>query len=369
MNDTLTVKKRWQNALRNEAVDRLPFWPKLSGSYLHAWKAVHPGYSLEDYHRFIGSDIHIFLREGLNDKRSRTEVRKDWSESDKLDDQTTVFESPSGTTEQFYRYDAGSDSLHPVVFPVRDRKSIRIMTEIYQDAEPSFDAEVLEDIRDQYKSLGDSVLTAVSIGESPLMHFIEHLAGVAEAHYLLLDYPEEVNELFDAMHGYLLLRAKLLAEQHPADLLYMIENTSTTLISPDQYDEYCLKHIREYEAVVKSYNRDFCLHMCGKLKDLLPALSKLQADAFEAFTAPPVGDTALLDGRSACPDTCLVGGTSAVTWTKSAAEIIEEIEKSLDELPHHRGIVLTSAGVMPPLCPPETIKEVCDFVKAYPAKL
>jgi uroporphyrinogen-III decarboxylase len=212
------------------------------------------------------------------------------------------------------------------------------------------------------------VLTAVSIGESPLMHFVEHLAGVAEAHYLLLDYPDEVNELFEAMHRYLLARCKLLAEEHPADLLYMIENTSTTLISPGQYEAYCLKHIRAYEAAVKAYGRDLCLHMCGKLKDLFPALSTLRADAFEAFTAPPVGDTTLLDGRRACPDTCLVGGTSAVTWTKSAAEIIAEIKTSLDELPHHRGIVVTSAGVMPPLCAPETIKEVCDFVKAYPAK-
>ena len=34
-------------------------------------------------------------------------------------------------------------------------------------------------------------------------------------------------------------------------------------------------------------------------------------------------------------------------WLKPANEIIAKIEQDLDELPHHRGIVVTSAGVMP----------------------
>jgi uroporphyrinogen-III decarboxylase len=55
-------------------------------------------------------------------------------------------------------------------------------------------------------------------------------------------------------------------------------------------------------------------------------------------------------------------------WTRPPEEIIAEIERSLDALPHHRGIVVTSAGVMPPLCPPETIKAVCEWVQSYPVR-
>jgi len=53
----------------------------------------------------------------------------------------------------------------------------------------------------------------------------------------------------------------------------------------------------------------------------------------------------------------------------AAKEIIGEIQKALDELPHHRGLVVTSAGVMPPLCRPETIREVCERVKAYDPRM
>lgn len=64
-----------------------------------------------------------------------------------------------------------------------------------------------------------------------------------------------------------------------------------------------------------------------------------------------------------------MGGTNAVLWTRPADAIIAEIERDLDVLPHHRGLVVTSAGVMPPLAAPETIKAVGDWVKAHPVKL
>jgi uroporphyrinogen-III decarboxylase len=130
-----------------------------------------------------------------------------------------------------------------------------------------------------------------------------------------------------------------------------------------------LPTITAYGEMTRRYGRVLFLHMCGKLKMLLPDLATLPAEAFEAFTAPPLGSTTLLDGRSACPDTCLVGGTHAMLWTRPAEEIIAQLEQDLDALPHHRGLVVTSAGVMPPLCPPETIKAVAEWVQAYPARM
>jgi len=147
-----------------------------------------------------------------------------------------------------------------------------------------------------------------------------------------------------------------------------VENTSSTLIAPSQYEQYCIPQVGTYAGMVRDAGRRLILHMCGHLKDMLPHLSTIPATAFEAYTMPPVGDATLFDARSLCPDVCLIGGTSAVSWLKPAEAIIAEIQDRLDELPHHRGIVITSAGVMPPACSPETIKTVRDWVAAYPLK-
>jgi len=109
--------------------------------------------------------------------------------------------------------------------------------------------------------------------------------------------------------------------------------------------------------------------MCGHLKHLLPDLATLNVAGFEAFTTPTLGNTRFIDGREACPDKCLVGGTNAMLWTRPVDEIIADIECELDDLPHHRGIVVSSAGVMPPACEPHTVKDVFEWVQRYPLRV
>ena len=58
-------------------------------------------------------------------------------------------------------------------------------------------------------------------------------------------------------------------------------------------------------------------------------------------------------------------GTNAALWLRPASEIIDRLRRDLDALPHHRGVVVTSGGVMPPACRIETVREVCRFVQGH----
>ena len=206
------------------------------------------------------------------------------------------------------------------------------------------------------------------MGESGLMTFVEWYAGVEEAHYLLADYPDEVEELFDVMHQNFLKRFEVSIEHSPADTLHLLENTSTTLISPGQYEEYCYPQIVQYGNMAHQGGQKLMLHMCGHLKAILPLLGNLPADAFEAFTTPTIGNATLAEGRAACPDKCLVGGTNALVWLESAEDIIKYIEEGLESLPHHRGIFMSSGGEMPRDCAPETIQKVKAWLDTYPLR-
>ena len=242
------------------------------------------------------------------------------------------------------------------------------MTAFYEDAVAELDEAALDRAHAAVAALGESGLSAMSIGESPLMEFVEWLAGVEHAHLLLFDHPADVEALFEAMHRLLLRKTEWLAAHSPSDVLYLVENTSTTLISPAQYRRFNVPHLRAYGERTRAAGRLLILHMCGHLKKLLPDLARIPADGFEAFTSPTVGNTTLLDGRGACPDQTLIGGTNATLWLEPAEAIAARITRDLDELPHHRGLVVTSAGVMPPFCAPETIRTVCARVRAYPAR-
>ncbi len=363
--ENMTPRERWMAAIRLQPLDRLPFWPKIFEAYPRAQRAPFCHMSVDAIHDWVGSDQHISLPPCYKDIRTRTSIET----VTKGHRRKTTYRTPYGLMEGTSQFDVESQSWHPVQFPVRSRDDIGLMTEIYADCRVELDAEALQEVGARVRQIGDSATTWSVIGESPLMHWVEYEAGIENAHFFLSDYTAEVEALFEAHHQVLLRRAGIMAASAPTDVVYMVENTSTTLISPEQYRRYCKRHINEYGTIVREAGRLLVLHMCGHLKALLPDLAAMPAQAFEAFTTPTLGDTTLLDGRAACPDKCLVGGTNAILWTRSAGEIIETIEQELAALPHHRGLVITSAGVMPPLCAPETIKAVADWVKSYPLRL
>lgn len=361
----MSPKERWLAALHLQPVDHLPFWPKLDAAYPRAQSMPFQAMEINAIHNWIGSDKHVWIPACYREVRGHA-VTETITEGMA---RRTLYRTPLGETVLVSRFDVPSQAWHPVQFPIQDLDDIKIMTAFFEDTVVELDQDVLAETQAQARVFGQDALVCTGIGESPLMYWVEWLAGIEQSHYLLADHQPAVEALFEAIHRVLLRRTEVLAEHSPADVLYFIENTSTTLISPKQYRTYCYKHIHAYGEITREYGRILILHMCGHLKALLPDLATLPVEAFEAFTSPTLGNTTLRDGRSQCPDKCLIGGTNAMLWTKSSEHIIAQIERDLADLPHHRGVVVTSAGVMPPLCTPETIKAVCEWVKTYAARV
>ncbi len=363
----MNIKRRWLSALLLDDIDRLPFWPKLDNAYPRAQEHPFNKMTLHEIHNWIGSDEQIYLPTCL-----KIVLKNSFCSTTQLGNQRkTEFITRYGTTELISQFDEESQSWHPIKMPITSLEDLKLMIEFYSDIQLDVDDAVFNESRVLYRQTGNAAFFAERIGkspflgESPLMNWVENLAGVEKGHLLLFDFKDEVEELFNIMHALLLKGTEIIIDCSTADILYLGENTSTTLISPDQFKKYCHHVICEYGHLVEESDRLLYLHMCGHLKALLPDLANLPVAAFESFSSPPVGNTRLIDGRGTCPDKCLVGGTNATLWTKSYDEIVSELENDLGRLPHHRGIIVTSGGVMPPICKPETIKKVCEYVHSY----
>jgi len=366
MRDSMTPRERWLAAIQMQPVDCLPFWPKIfDATYTRAQAAPFREMSIPALWQWIGCDLHAPLAACTREVRTKTSVETVTNNGSRK----TTYRTPSGALAAIDHWDLDSGSWHPVEFPVKRREDIAVMAEVFADCRIELDEEKLAKNRKVIAQIGNAGTSWCGIGRSPLMNWLEFVAGIEGGQYLLADYPDEVEALFAAMHAVLVRSAEVLADKSPVDALYMIEDTSTTYVSPKQYDRYCKPQISEYGEIVRAAGRPMMLHMCGHLLGLLPTLATMPAHGFEAFTTPPVGNTTLLDGRTECPDKALVGGTNAALWLEPAERIIAEIEADLDALPHHRGIVISSAGMMPPGCRPETVKAVCEWVHAYATRM
>jgi len=350
----MTTRERMTAATEFRDVDHLPFWPKVGQGY-----NVRNGTPVFDGMDFPGG----LPRIGQECHRTCSV-----SQTKEGDNRTIVYGTPLGRMTERIGYDPESCSTHPLEFPVKTVDDVRAMTAFHDDIEVVLNEEAAA-THQQARTTPPQRWSKTGIGISPLMRYLEHLAGVDVGHYLLADHPAEVEALFASMQRILAAQAELLAEHSAADIHVMVENTSTTLISPDQYRRHCLPSLQQIRTILTGGGKRMELHMCGFLKNLLSDVEQVKADAFEALTPPPVGDTTFAAARGTCPTVCLVGGTGAVTWLKSSEEIIEEIEGKLDALPHHRGIVVSSGGMLPPQCPPETVRAVhrwlCDYTPRF----
>jgi hypothetical protein len=57
-----------------------------------------------------------------------------------------------------------------------------------------------------------------------------------------------------------------------------------------------------------------------------------------------------------------------VSWSTATKRARQPLHR-ITLLPHQRGIVVASAGVVPPACPPETIKQAADCLKTFTPKM
>lgn len=192
----MTPKERWLAAARLKPVDRLPFWPKLDGSFPPAQSEPFKDMELAQIHEWIGSDRNETVPMCTREIRTYTSVIE-------VRDKTTfrtVYATPHGTLETCRHYDALSQSWPPVKYPVETLEDIKVMTEIFADCRVELDKDALEEAKCRYKEFGQNAVTRTGMGKSALMNWVEFWTSFENAHILLMSHPDEVSELMETFH-------------------------------------------------------------------------------------------------------------------------------------------------------------------------
>jgi len=362
----MTGKERWLAALNMQPFDRFLFYPKYSVTFQNYLTGPMKSKTRDDIIDWIGADDCGDVTQVGMEVRTHSSFDADITSHKKVFTYMTKY----GTCRAVHSLDPNTNSFHPTEFPIKTVEDIKIMTAWYRDITNKLNEDSLKRANEQAAALGDTTVLSSTVApqnrsETSIMHFMEWLAGIVEGQFMLADYPDEVHELFDAINDDMKSKVKLHAEYSPAEVLMIYENTSTTIISPSQYAEYCAGTMDELAQILHDHGKHFMIHMCGHLKNILPHINNLKADSIEALTPPTVGDTDFVMARKACPNKAFIGGTHATMWTSTPEKVIEYLDNQFQQLPHHRGIIPSSGGEMPPICPPEFIKKVTDFIKTY----
>lgn len=356
----MTRKDRFERALRHEEVDRLPFWAKIfSAGYLNAQETEYR--EMGEFE--LADHLELDHMTGGPSPVARTNDRVE-RHDERVDGRRTVeWKTPDGTLRQVNGFDPGSHSWHPLEFPIKTPDGIAAAHHIYEHSRFAVNEDAVPRCDERLRQVGDRGIVMAGMGISPLMDLIQHLIGPVNTYFFLNDSPAEMDALIAAMHDERLRFLRCLLSACPYDYIMSVENTSTTLLSPAVFERYCWQHLNDYGRLIVEAGKTHLLHQCGKLHALLPRIDELPAAAIEAYSSPPVGNTTLADRVERAPHTAIIGGTNATTWLMPADAICESIEASLVEAGTLAGVVLTSAGVMPPACSIEKLRQVRERMK------
>jgi len=283
---------------------------------------------------------------GVNAFQEMPHVTRSVSQSDGM--RTITINTPDGDLTATESFDPYTHSWHPGKYMVESAEDLATARWLFRDTRYKVDrAKADRSASRQRELVEQDVVTYDGVGPTPLMDMIEHVCGPESTVYLLYDEPDLFREVIDLMQADRMRQLRARGPHMVADTVWMIENTSTTLISPALFQEFCGPHLAEYGNAILDLDRVPVHHMCGTLNALLESVDALPALVNEAFTTRPLGDVSLAEGRKRMPSKALIGGTNATLWLDPVETIVETVAEDLAACPDRRKVFLTSAGVLP----------------------
>lgn len=289
----MTGKERLTRILHKQAIDRIAWTTLVDDTTRSIMPPEIRDMPVLDFYRYIGCDIACFGNYGLPDELRVIPpcrlIQPDvTSESETRPDGTTVKTTRSswGTLTAIFIKE------HPIKHPVETIEDLRVLKKIWLHSR--YEETGLETERSYEKltaALGDDGVFVYTFDPSPLQRLLEYDIGLVNAYALLADYLEEFSELLAIMHSRRMQEYEICARRMPCAAFMPVENTSTTMISPEIYEKYSLPHIRDLVDIMHRNNKLVLLHMCGLIRDLLPLIKQTGADGVNALCQAPIGNT------------------------------------------------------------------------------
>lgn len=206
------------------------------------------------------------------------------------------------------------------------------LTEYYASLRVEPVSAAVADVRRVRELAGDRGVVFCRTFGTPLGMCYRVYASIVDLLYLIADDPGIAADLFACMEEKYLGAYRLMLRDAPEiDAFLGMDDTSTTLISPEMFDRYNVALTNQRADLCRSHGRIYVHHSCGLIRNLLPVYRKTRMAGVDAFTPPPIGDVEYSEGRRLLgPEysmiTSLAGGIEAMDEASIHTRIAERFE-------------------------------------------
>jgi len=366
-------KQRILNALKGEAVDRLPWSPNLA--YWWQWQS----------HEVVEcGEMQFLLRMGADplirghfpypnkDEYSdlllfKTSFKKsETSEITRGDEKLIVYSTPVGILKLTYRYMPNGNTWFMTEHGVKTREDFKVLKYLFDDMVVEEDYALFNQACEIY---GDEALLVPMLCPKPnlkssFQSLLEYWVGTEELIYAVSDYPETVEDTLESMKRVTAETAKISSESK-AEAFITWEDTSTTNISPVMYEKYILPEINGWCDILHNCGKLYIQHACGHLKNLIPLIAKSKIDCIESISPPPTGNIEIWEAKEVLPsDISLIGGIEPTVFLNSSVSELKEYTEQLIKKMKGSRFILANSDSCPPGVTIEKFQIVSELVSS-----
>lgn len=207
----------------------------------------------------------------------------------------TTIKAPGRTLTEVTRRNADIDTIWTVEHLLKDVDDLKA----YLQLPPELDETIVDcsNMQALDDALGDSGI-AVYDSPDPLC-----LAGalfpMEEYTIIALTEPALFHQLLERMAGPLFRRTQTIARDFPGRMwrIYGPEFASEPYLPPRLFEEYVVRYAGPIVKMIHEYGGFARIHCHGRMKNILPMIAGMGADALDPVEPPPQGDMELIEVR------------------------------------------------------------------------
>ncbi|MCK5811799.1 MAG: hypothetical protein KAG94_02785 [Clostridiales bacterium] len=355
----LTSKERLLNTITGKEIDHLAWSPFLAYFWDFQPEEIRKK-GMISFYKEIGADP---MLRGCCTLIVNDFVGTEIKETTKNGERMIVYNTPFGELSFHYVYAKESNTWFLTKHPISTKEDFQLLTKLYSTLTIHKNFTKYENLK---KVVKDEALLIPIIGsemKSSFQSLLERWVGTVELNYALYDYEVIVLELLHVMREKS-KQAVNIASECDAKAFLFWEDSSTTNISPSQFEDYILPEINNWADILHEKDKLLVHHACGSLKGLLPLISTSKIDVLESISPPPTGDVTVDEARAILPDNIgVIGGIDAVVLqTYSMKDLKEYVKNIIMKTKRHR-FVLANSDSCPPGVEIEKFKMISKLVK------
>ena len=370
----MTLRDRILAVYRGETPDVVPYMLDLSHWFYHRhhlpWDLSHayeaPESDLINYHRQVGAGFYL---PNLGSFYSTTfppdiQIETSKHETDGAPEILWRVRTPLGEIGRRRRWEEQTYAWGISQWGVRNEHDLRVFG--HAMSRRSFSPK-WENYLDWTSEVGEIGVVYLPAGYSAIGHLLHYWMGVEGVAYALVDYPQVLREVVDAVNANNLQLIDLLA-QSPAEIVIMGDNFSSDIQPPAFFREWSAAYYEEAVRRLHDAGKFVAVHIDGRLRGALRMIRETGADCGDAITPIPFGDLTPAQCREeAGPDFILSGGVSPDLWlpTASLEAFRAKAIEWLDLRTRSPRLIANAGDQVPPGADEDRIKIMRDLVEKY----